>query len=1678
MRNFLLLLSAACCATALPREEIGRGIHPAFRRQYQPVVDAIVDVIESQPEDIIPLLVRMAWHTVAQFNAQSSIQGGSNGGCQRFNPEKSDPENTGLDAPRGLMEAVYERHPFVTRADLYILAGNTALEYAGAGAQLFRPGREDFSELEAATRCPLHQPRSRMPRKHENLDAFPHVDTLNYFGQKFAGELSVVASSVQEASRLRVALMGGHTLGGLHRNISGGNGKWTTTPFQFNNEYFNALVDRDWDLDASAPGTNEGTTPHDDLQYEEFCTGCPDGKLVMLPIDIILKHDADLFAAVKDFALNEKMFNEYFARAWWMLGANNVTFTDLPLAGEGLMTYVYQDGDLVTDFPSYESLTPVANGTSDTIDFNDATWLTFGNFVDNFASRHFGYLKTDDAGDHTLFITSDDGSQLFLEGQLLIDNGGLHGSVTASATVHLEPGLHTIDLQFFEAGGGAVVRFEWLPPGAAERAVVPKANLRVSATDFVAASVPPPPPVPPLPTSEGTGLMTYIYVGGDAMTGFPDFDVVFPVASFGLSTVNLNDAAWLALGWDMNFASRHVGSLVVEAAGEYTLYISSDDGSRLFLNGALLIDNGGNHGLITEQATLFLEVGLHALDVQYYDAGGNAEMYLEWAPPGGARAVIPAENLFGGGGTPAPPGAPPATPAPPGAPPGIPAPPPNVTPLPVPSSLQGLTMYLYSFPDGVGEFPAYESLTPDVVAGTPELNFDEMAFSQFGYKDRFATIHVGHLDVPEEGEYIMYLTSDDGSRMYLDGLLAINNGGQHGPQEVDAKVYLTAGLHPIVVQYFESGGSSDILRLEWDPPGASPRSVISVEYLVGGGIALTPAPTPAPTPLVACEKTDGESITSLANLGPGTWNYAVPAAATAGSVTVGSQTTLRITAGAAHSTLRFTCIVVEDGGWLEIGGDDCNSVLELVVEGNCTDETSGGIIVGNEGVMHMVGKQSENTWTTLTKPAGVGETTLQVVGDVQGWSIGDVIGIASTDYDSMYHETAIISAVGDGTLQLSSGLQYYHHGSDEAKTGGIDVEHAEVALLTRSIILRDGFVKTKSPSAVAIRGVLFEGSATGEAPFVAKETEHLSLVGNAFLEARRCAIFDGIHRSVIRDNVAFRCRGNCYMMMGPTSTLNTFDNNLAVATLFDPTSEYLMEREGASGFVMTNLDNTYVNNVVAGSDYGGFIFNVGTCEGYNTHRGHLRAFKGNRMHSTAQAFPFILGDNLRFDKICSDSAPEETLVFHDVVIWKIWGEGGHKRGNVVFKGGVWSDCAQGWQNFQGGTIPHVDADGLSYGQYEGSIFVGRSSNPGNINTTLSSAIQTCIDLPMERFNVVEKRCIPWTTERSALRSTIFIMYDGPTFFHSCAFVNIDGDKFCFAAPRYAANSFMMTVRHEVTNPSILDYNFVTGEITRSERDATSLLCRNRIGYEGEDRFMVAMKIADHKFMVPYEPAYYTPKCARTPWCQPGDVGGPEGGCFYVCDEKMVDIRVKVSVPQVLTLCRGDNASMCLDFIDGTAGGHVQFQFPVATLQHYRMHLPMGGEVRILLTSADAGDWVDFTIEGESGCSDRIALRQADYDARKPDARLVEVFDECRIRVKQVVDRRDFYAWCPAGDCTQVQLLEVSDPDLPDYDKVSIFDPADKLDADLLFGPDQCASNPCDGNACLWREQTFACIPLA
>ncbi|MEL7530443.1 MAG: PQQ-dependent sugar dehydrogenase [Bacteroidota bacterium] len=95
------------------------------------------------------------------------------------------------------------------------------------------------------------------------------------------------------------------------------------------------------------------------------------------------------------------------------------------------------------------------------------------------------------------------------------------------------------------------------------------------------------------------------------------------------------------------FVVRWTGGLLPIVSDDYTFYLRSDDGARLWLDGINLIDEWKNHAPLEYRVTVPLEAGiLYPIRVEYFEAAQHAELSLSWSSSSLPKAIIPARQLF------------------------------------------------------------------------------------------------------------------------------------------------------------------------------------------------------------------------------------------------------------------------------------------------------------------------------------------------------------------------------------------------------------------------------------------------------------------------------------------------------------------------------------------------------------------------------------------------------------------------------------------------------------------------------------------------------------------------------------------------------------------------------------------------------------------------------------------------------------------------------------------------------------------------------------------------------------------------------------------------------------------------------------------------------------------------
>ncbi|KAJ4714158.1 Ascorbate peroxidase [Melia azedarach] len=159
-------------------------------------------------------MLRLAWHDAGTYDVKTKT-GGPDGSI-RNEQEYTHSANNGLKIAIDLCETVKAKHPKITYADLYQLAGVVAVEVTGGPTIDFVPGRVDSYESPE---------EGRLPDANEGVS---HLRDIFY-------RMGLSDKDI-------VALSGGHTLGRAHRERSGFEGPWTKDPLKFDNSYFVELL--------------------------------------------------------------------------------------------------------------------------------------------------------------------------------------------------------------------------------------------------------------------------------------------------------------------------------------------------------------------------------------------------------------------------------------------------------------------------------------------------------------------------------------------------------------------------------------------------------------------------------------------------------------------------------------------------------------------------------------------------------------------------------------------------------------------------------------------------------------------------------------------------------------------------------------------------------------------------------------------------------------------------------------------------------------------------------------------------------------------------------------------------------------------------------------------------------------------------------------------------------------------------------------------------------------------------------------------------------------------------------------------------------------------------------------------------------------------------------------------
>jgi catalase-peroxidase len=314
------------------------------------------------------LFIRMAWHSAGTYRVADG-RGGAGGGQQRFAPLNSWPDNANLDKARRLLWPIKQKYGRkLSWADLFVLAGNVALESMSFKTFGFAGGRVDTWEPEELYWGPegswLGDERYSGERQLEGPLAAVQMGLIYVNPEGPNGKPDPIGSArdIRETfARMAmndeetVALIaGGHTFGKTHgagdpallgrepegsdiedqglgwrsKNgtgfgadaITGGPEViWSQTPIRWSNHFFDNLFKFEWELTKSPAGAYQWVAKDAPEDVPDAFDGSKKHRPRMLTTDLALRQDPAYEKISRRFYEHPEQFADAFARAWFKL---------------------------------------------------------------------------------------------------------------------------------------------------------------------------------------------------------------------------------------------------------------------------------------------------------------------------------------------------------------------------------------------------------------------------------------------------------------------------------------------------------------------------------------------------------------------------------------------------------------------------------------------------------------------------------------------------------------------------------------------------------------------------------------------------------------------------------------------------------------------------------------------------------------------------------------------------------------------------------------------------------------------------------------------------------------------------------------------------------------------------------------------------------------------------------------------------------------------------------------------------------------------------------------------------------------------------------------------------------------------------------------------------------------
>ncbi len=429
----------------------------------------------------------------------------------------------------------------------------------------------------------------------------------------------------------------------------------------------------------------------------------------------------------------------------------------------GVNAYYFNNKDLYGS-PVITRVDPVIDSTNPALHWGLFDSPDAAIHHDEFSALWTGqvYAQFDDI--YTFFTNSDDGIRLWIDDELLIDEWLDRGQPVPldDNNKHLTPGWHNIRVEYYENRGGSIAQVFWSSPKqtGGTRVIIPKMHLRTNYSGSV-----------------NSGLWGEYYDNRE-MQGVPNLSRTDKSVYFDWGMGEPIDG----IGFNDRFSVKWTGRVHSDFNEPYTFCTEADDGTRLWINDKLVINNWQLTGLQLVCSDIHLSPGWNSIRLDYFDFSIYSAVKLYWlsaTQTAGELEVIPTDHL---------------------------------DKLYTGNLNLGLKGYYFNNRTLSGPQSLYRidpNIHFDWYLGSPDVSINNNDFS---------ARWIGKIKTSENGNYKFISYADDGIRVWIDGFKVIDNWENHGITRTESgDVNLSEGEHIIQVEYYEYADAAGA-NLFWTTP--------------------------------------------------------------------------------------------------------------------------------------------------------------------------------------------------------------------------------------------------------------------------------------------------------------------------------------------------------------------------------------------------------------------------------------------------------------------------------------------------------------------------------------------------------------------------------------------------------------------------------------------------------------------------------------------------------------------------------------------------------------------------------------------------------------------------------------------------------------------------------------------